>query len=117
MKIVNNLGAKDSSIKKRYIESLGYLGNMRLLSFEKHIDSRSEIWKAKILSSKKIIEYKDLKFYRENDFPNLSTKIKVVILDTENGDVELTDFKSLKTYSILETIPSELLAFLNENCN
>lgn len=113
MQIVKNMGSKNKREKVTFNKSLGHLGSIRLLGFEFFEDNSSKLWKAKLLTKHNKIEYKELKFVRKYDFHTLSKKIDIYILDTESGDVKLTDFKALSTNSILETIPQELITYID----
>lgn len=92
--------------------TLGYFGNTKLLGFNCLENEESYTWYA-IIENKKKVEHKLLKFIKIRDEYMPYKKIDIVITNTISGDLKLTEFKPLKTHSILEIIPQELLNFID----
>lgn len=112
MQILKNMDLKSNFNKSEYSKTIGYFGKTRLLGFEYIKDSCSELWMAKVIDDNKI-SLKELKFIKTKDALLPSKKIDIYILNTTHGDVKLTDFKATQTYSILETIPDELMNYID----
>lgn len=88
---------------------LGYYNNVRLLDFV----YRNNCWYAELLTDR--VELKPLKFIKRLDRVIGLVKIEIYVPDTPFGDLSIYDFKALKTNSILETIPEELIMFIEEH--
>ena len=112
MQILKNKNLKSKFNNSGYSQTIGYFGQTRLLGFEFIEDNNRELWVAKVVNNN-IIEFKELKFIKTRDEFLPSKKIEIYILNTIHGDVKLTDFKAMQSHSILETIPKELITYVD----
>lgn len=112
MQILKNKNVKSKFSNSEYSQTIGYFGQTRLLGFDFIENDNVELWVARVVSGD-TIELKELKFIKTRDKYLPSKKIDIYITNTVNGDIKLTDFKALQSHSILESIPKELLNYVD----
>lgn len=107
MQIIEGLSTYNKEKETEYIESIGYFKNLRLMNYSCH----KNYWCVMLEHNGKINPY-DIKFVRQRDSVIPLTKYNIIVENTPFGDINLSEFKSLKNYSILETIPKNLVEYI-----